>query len=77
MIAARREFDIAATVSSADAALAFLSADWVDIILLDIQMPEVDGFETHSLPTASRGSAISPPFRVKMRNQINTGGGSH
>lgn len=59
MIAARREFDIAATVSSADAALAFLSADWVDIILLDIEMPGIDGLTAlPDLLAASSGARV-------------------
>jgi two-component system chemotaxis response regulator CheB len=59
MIAARREFDIAATVSSADAALAFLSGAWVDIIILDIEMPGIDGLTAlPDLLAASNGARV-------------------
>jgi two-component system, chemotaxis family, protein-glutamate methylesterase/glutaminase len=43
MIGARSEFEIAATVPSADAALVFLAREQVDIILLDIEMPGLSG----------------------------------
>lgn len=43
MVGARPEFELAATVPSADAALVFLAREQVDIILLDIEMPGVNG----------------------------------
>lgn len=59
MVGSRPEFEIAACVSSADAALAFLSGARVDIILLDIEMPGQDGLT--ALPAiieASRGARV-------------------
>ena len=59
MIDGRREFEIAATLSSADAALAFLSGNQVDIILLDIEMPGMDGLTAlPALLAASRGARV-------------------
>ena len=43
MIEANRAFAVAGAVSDAQAALAFLRANRVDIILLDIEMPGIDG----------------------------------
>lgn len=43
MVGDRPEFEIAATVPSADAALVFLEREQVDIILLDIEMPRLNG----------------------------------
>lgn len=43
MVGERPEFEIAATVASADAALAFLKRHRVDIVVLDIEMPGQDG----------------------------------
>lgn len=43
MIEANRAFAVAGAVSDAQAALAFLHANRVDIILLDIEMPGIDG----------------------------------
>lgn len=43
MIEANRAFVVAGAVSDAQAALAFLRTERVDIILLDIEMPGVDG----------------------------------
>ena len=59
MVGANDAFEIAATVSSADAALAFLSGAEVDIVLLDIEMPGLDGLT--ALPCiieASRGARV-------------------
>lgn len=59
MVGANAAFEIAATVSSADAALAFLSGAEVDIVLLDIEMPGLDGLT--ALPEiidASRGARV-------------------
>jgi two-component system chemotaxis response regulator CheB len=43
MIESNRDFAVAGAVSDAQAALAFLRANRVDIILLDIEMPGIDG----------------------------------
>ena len=43
MIEANRAFVVAGAVPDAQAALAFLRANRVDIILLDIEMPGIDG----------------------------------
>lgn len=59
MVGTDPAFEIAATVSSADAALAFLSGGEVDIVLLDIEMPGLDGLT--ALPAiieASRGARV-------------------
>jgi two-component system chemotaxis response regulator CheB len=59
MVGARPEFEIAATVSNADAALAFLAGAQVDIILLDIEMPGQDGLTAlPALLDASRGARV-------------------
>ncbi len=59
MVGDRPEFEIAATVPSASAALKFLASQRVDIILLDIEMPGQDGLS--ALPTlivASGGARV-------------------
>lgn len=59
MVGDRPEFEIAATVASADAALAFLENNRVDIILLDIEMPGQDGLSAMpALIHASRGARV-------------------
>ena len=59
MVGDRPEFEIAATVASADAALAFLERSRVDIILLDIEMPGQDGLSAMpALIHASRGARV-------------------
>lgn len=59
MVGARPEFEIAACVSSADAALAFLRNAQVDIILLDIEMPGQDGLTAlPGLLQASNGARV-------------------
>lgn len=59
MVGTRPEFEIAACVSSADAALAFLRNARVDIILLDIEMPGMDGLTAlPSLLEASHGARV-------------------
>jgi two-component system, chemotaxis family, protein-glutamate methylesterase/glutaminase len=59
MVGDRPEFEIAATVPSADAALAFLSHHRIDIILLDIEMPGRDGLTAlPALLQASRGARV-------------------
>lgn len=59
MVGDRVEFEIAATVASADAALAFLARQRVDIILLDIEMPGQDGLSAMpALIEASRGARV-------------------
>lgn len=59
MVGARPEFEIAATVGNADAALAFLAGAEVDIILLDIEMPGQDGLTAlPALLEASRGARV-------------------
>ncbi|HYZ48223.1 MAG TPA: chemotaxis-specific protein-glutamate methyltransferase CheB [Sphingomonas sp.] len=59
MVGERPEFQIAATVASAEAALAFLAVDRVDIIILDIEMPGQDGLSAMpALIEASRGARV-------------------
>lgn len=59
MVGDRPEFEIAATVPSADAALAVLAGSQVDIILLDIEMPGRDGLTAlPGLLEASRGARV-------------------
>jgi two-component system chemotaxis response regulator CheB len=59
MVGVRPEFEIAATVPSADAALAVLARQRVDIILLDIEMPGQDGLTAlPGLLQASRGARV-------------------
>lgn len=59
MVGDRAEFEIAATVASADAALAFLAAHQVDIILLDIEMPGQDGLSAMpALIEAGNGARV-------------------
>lgn len=59
MIASDPAFEIASTVSSADAALAFLSGSEVDVVLLDIEMPGLDGLTAlPAIIAASRGARV-------------------
>lgn len=59
IIGARPDFEIAATVSSAEAALCFLASTQVDIILLDIEMPGKDGLSAlPALLAASNGARV-------------------
>jgi two-component system chemotaxis response regulator CheB len=59
MVGDRPEFEIAATVPSADAALSFLAHQRVDIILLDIEMPGQDGLTAlPGLIEASAGARV-------------------
>lgn len=59
IVGTRPEFEIAACVSGADAALAFLRRERVDIILLDIEMPGLDGLTAMpSLIEASHGARV-------------------
>jgi two-component system chemotaxis response regulator CheB len=59
MVGERPEFQLAATVPSAEAALAFLARDRVDIIILDIEMPGQDGLSAMpALLAASRGARV-------------------
>jgi two-component system chemotaxis response regulator CheB len=59
MVGDRPEFEIASTVPSAGAALAFLASQSVDIILLDIEMPGQDGLSAlPNLIIASRGARV-------------------
>jgi two-component system chemotaxis response regulator CheB len=55
----RPEFELVATVPSAEAALAFLATERVDIILLDIEMPGQDGLTAlPDLIEAGRGARV-------------------
>lgn len=59
MVGERPEFQLAATVPSAEAALAFLAHHQVDIIILDIEMPGQDGLSAlPALIAASRGARV-------------------
>jgi two-component system, chemotaxis family, protein-glutamate methylesterase/glutaminase len=59
MVGERPEFEIAATVPGADAALAFLKKQRVDIIVLDIEMPGQDGLSAlPGLLEAGRGARV-------------------
>jgi two-component system chemotaxis response regulator CheB len=59
MVGERPEFQLAATVPSAEAALAFLARNRVDIIILDIEMPGQDGLSAMpALIAASRGARV-------------------
>jgi two-component system, chemotaxis family, protein-glutamate methylesterase/glutaminase len=59
MVGERPEFEIAATVASAHAALAFLAHSQVDIIILDIEMPGQDGLSAlPALLAASMGARV-------------------
>jgi two-component system, chemotaxis family, protein-glutamate methylesterase/glutaminase len=59
MVGDRPEFEIAATVPSASAALVFLASQRIDIILLDIEMPGQDGLSAlPNLIVASRGARV-------------------
>jgi two-component system chemotaxis response regulator CheB len=59
MVSDRAEFQLAATVPSAEAALAFLARHRVDIILLDIELPGQDGLSAMpALIAASRGARV-------------------
>jgi two-component system chemotaxis response regulator CheB len=59
MVGERPEFELAATVASAKAALAFLGRNRVDIIILDIEMPGQDGLSAMpALLAASRGARV-------------------
>ncbi|MFD1611359.1 chemotaxis-specific protein-glutamate methyltransferase CheB [Sphingomonas tabacisoli] len=59
MVGDRPEFQLAATVPSAEAALAFLARNRVDIILLDIELPGQDGLSAMpALIAASRGARV-------------------
>ena len=59
MVGERPEFEIAATAASAQAALAFLKQERVDIIVLDIEMPGQNGLAAMpALIEASRGARV-------------------
>jgi two-component system chemotaxis response regulator CheB len=59
IIGDRPQFELAAAVSSAPAALAFLARERVDIILLDIEMPGQDGLSAlPGLLDASAGARV-------------------
>lgn len=59
MVGERPEFEIAATLASASAALTFLARNQVDIIILDIEMPGQDGLSAMpALIAASRGARV-------------------
>lgn len=59
MIESNRSFAVAGAVSDAQAALAFLNANRVDIILLDIEMPGVDGLTAlPDLLLAGKGARV-------------------
>jgi two-component system, chemotaxis family, protein-glutamate methylesterase/glutaminase len=59
MVGERPEFEIAATVASADAALAHVKRDRVDIVVLDIEMPGQDGLSAlPGLLEAGRGARV-------------------
>ena len=59
MIDATDRFMVAGAVSNADAALDFLRANAVDIVLLDIQMPGIDGLSAlPDLIAAARGARV-------------------
>lgn len=59
MVGERPEFQLAATVPSAQAALTFLARNRVDIIILDIEMPGQDGLSAMpALIAASRGARV-------------------
>lgn len=58
-IAAQPRYQVAAAVADADSAMAFLANNRVDIILLDIEMPGVDGLTAlPDLLAASGGAKI-------------------
>jgi two-component system, chemotaxis family, protein-glutamate methylesterase/glutaminase len=59
MVGERPEFEIAATVASADAALVHIKRDRVDIVVLDIEMPGQDGLSAlPGLLEAGRGARV-------------------
>lgn len=59
MVGERPDFEIAATVASADAALVFLAKERVDIILLDIEMPGQNGLTAlPALLETSQGARV-------------------
>lgn len=59
MVGDRPEFEIAATVASADAALSFLRRHRIDIVVLDIEMPGKSGLSAMpALLEAGRGARV-------------------
>jgi two-component system chemotaxis response regulator CheB len=59
IIAATDRFEVAATVSTARAALAFLARERVQFILLDVQMPDTDGITAlPDLIVAGQGAKV-------------------
>lgn len=59
MIAATRSFVVAGAVADAHLALSFLATQEVDIILLDIEMPGIDGLTAlPDLLTAGKGAKV-------------------
>jgi DNA-binding NarL/FixJ family response regulator len=69
MLSTQPDFDVAGDVDSGAAALAFLAGDRPDVVLMDLQMPELDG-----VTTIRRIAAAYPGIRMIVLTTYETDG---